>query len=237
MSRTVAEAIRTCRYNLRDRNPQSEAFSDPEYIMAIQGAVRLVAGEILLGDAWVDSFITVIAGTSVYGVPAGTSIDRLLRLRFASDGREIPIVSQETFAAMRDGDTGQTTGQPVVATLREGSTQGLEVMLWPTPQVADSISAFRTALPAPFYNAGTGKLTALPSATVIPFDDAAFEACCLYASMDLFQRMTEERRARQMLADTTADSWPSKAQQLITQSRHRRRRQQSGTHVRQARRW
>lgn len=237
MSRTVAEAVRTARYHLRDRNPQSEAFSEPEYILAIQSAVRLLSGEILLGEAWISPFITLIPGTSVYGTPAGTNVDAIRILRSDDDGRDIPIVSQVTFEQHREGDDGTMTGRPLYATMREGSTQGLELMLWPIPDESGTLSAFRSALPGAFYTAGTGKLAALPASTTIPFDDAAFEATCLSAALDLWNRMPAERRERNMLGSDTAADWPSRIGMLIKQSRMRRRLQQSGTHVRRARRW
>ena len=237
MSRTVAEAVRTVRYMLRDRNPQSEAFSEPEYVLAVQSAVRLMTGELLLGDSWIDPFITLIPGSSVYGPPAGTNIDAIRILRSNDDGRDIPIVSQVTFEQLREGDDGTLTGRPLYATMREGSTQGLELMFWPIPDESGTLSALRTALPAAFYTAGTGKLAALPASTSIPFDDAAFEATCLATALDLWNRMTDERKERNMLGADTASDWPSRIGILVKQSRTRRRLQQSGTHVRRARRW
>jgi hypothetical protein len=237
MSRTVAEAVRTTRYYLRDRNPQSEAFSEPEYVMAIQSAVRVLSGDVLLGEAWIDPFITLIPGQSVYGTPSGTSVDAIRILRSNEDGRDIPIVSQATFEEHREGDPGTITGMPLVATMREGSTQGLELMLWPIPDESGTLSAFRSALPAPFFTAGTGRLAALPASTNIPFDDAAFEATCLTVALDLWNRMPDERKQRNMLGPDTAAGWPQRIGMLIKQSRMRRRMQQSGTYVRRARRW
>lgn len=237
MSRTVAEALRTVRYYLRDRNPQSEAFSEPEYVTALQSAVRVMSGDVLLGEAWIDPFITLIPGTSVYGVPAGTNIDAIRILRSNDDGRDIPIVSQVTLEEHREGDDGTLTGRPFVAAMREGSTQGLELMFWPVPDEAEVLSAFRSALPAAFFTAGTGKLSALPASLTIPFDDAAFEATCLTTALDLWNRMTDERKQRNMLGPDTASDWPSRIGRLIKQSRMRRRMQQSGTYVRRARRW
>lgn len=237
MSRTVAEAVRTARYHLRDRNPQSEAFSEPEYITALQSAVRVMSGDVLLGEAWIDPFITLIPGTSVYGAPAGTNVDAVRIMRSNNDGRDIPVVSQVTFEQHREGDDGTATGMPLFAAMREGSTQGLEFMFWPVPDEAETLSAFRSALPSAFFTAGTGKLSALPASLTIPFDDAAFEATCLTVALDLWNRMTDERKQRNMLGPDTASDWPSRIGRLIKQSRMRRRMQQSGTHVRRARRW
>ena len=237
MSRTLEEAVVNVRYKLRDRNPQAQAFTEPEVVHAIQAAVRLLAGEVLLGESWVDPFITVAAGTDTYAVPTGTVVDAIRFLRSASFGLEVPILGLQAFEANRNGDSAHSRGTPQIAFITESATQAMSIILWPTPNAADTYAAYRSALPAAFFNAGTGTLAALPSATVIPFDDFAFEAACCRTARQLFSRMTAETRARNMLGDGAAAEWENDEQRLIRSHRNRRRLQQSSNVKRTGRRW
>lgn len=241
MSRTLDEAERTVRYHLRDRNPQSEAFTSPEYFMALQSGVRTMAGELLLGETVTTSFLTLAGGTATYTLPGTQQYRNLFRLRAQSDGQDIEIVSTEVLERYRNGDTGLASdnGPPQFAAIVEGPAQVATIRFWPTPQTADVLDAHYTLLPSAFYTAGTGALAALPGATTIPFDDHGFEALCWTVAAQLFDAMPDDKKAKLGLASGASQSWGSNAARQIRASRHRMLTvgRGQGSHVNRMRRW
>jgi hypothetical protein len=239
MSKTVEEAATTVRYLLRDRNPQSQAFSEPELVAAIQSGVRLVASFCLMGENHTAGLVAIQPNVSDYALPATQEYANLFMLRSQSDGLEIPIVSRSVFEAWRTGDTGQGQGPPLVASLYETPAGVLHVRVWPTPREADTWDGYTSLLPADFYTAGTFALAALPSSTSIPFDNLEFEALCYTVADELFNRMTDERKAANQLGPNANANWQAKMTAAIKASRHRRRRTSSGAgnYVARSRRW
>lgn len=241
MSRTLAEAERTVRYHLRDRNPQSEAFTSPEYVLELQSGVRLLAGELLLGETETLALITTAANTKDYVLSGTQQYANLYELRDQEDGLIIPIVSMAVLEAWREGDTGTVghTGSSQIAAIFETTAQATTVRFYPTPTEVRTLDGRFSRIPASFYTAGTGILAALPDSTTIPYDDQGFEALCFRVAKSLFDRMPEDQRARRGLAPTAADEWGSLSASLVKHSRHRMIRLGRGqsTHVNRARRW
>ncbi len=241
MSRTLDEAERTVRYHLRDRNPQSEAFTSPEYFVAIQSGVRIMAGELLLGETVSTGFLTLTAGTIDYVLPGTQQYRNLFELKSQTDGRIIPIVSSALLEGYRNSDVGVVSdnGGPIVAALSESPAQVLTLRVWPTPGESVVLDGRYSQIPASFYTAGTGALAALPPATVIPFDDHGFEALCWKVAADLFAVMPDDKKSQLGLSQGAAEAWNGNASQQIRASRHRvltTGRGQS-THVNRRRRW
>ena len=237
MSRTLHEAIARVRYHIRDWRVQDQAFIDPEVIVQIQSDVRFLAPQLLLGEQWTTGIVTLVPGTDTYALPGTQQYANLRKLRKQSDGLEVPIVDLETFERIREGFVLVDGGEVLIAMLIESAAQAISVRFWPVPGEADVLDGFRSLLPAGFYTAGTLALAALPASTTIPFDDQAFEALCYTTASNLYAKMTDEKRASNGLASDAASNWPGMASSLIRESRARRLRQQSSTHVRRARRW
>jgi len=241
MSRTLDEAERTVRYHLRDRNPQSEAFTSPEYFVALQSGVRVMAGELLLGESVTTSFLTLVAGTSDYVLPGTQQYRNLYELRSQDDGRIIPIVSSPVLESYRQGDVGivSDNGGPLYAALSESTAQVLTLRVWPTPGQSEVLDGRYSQIPAGFYTAGTGALAALPGATVIPFDDHGFEALCWSVAALMFEAMPDDKKAKLGLSQNAASSWPGLSAQQVKASRHRVLTTGRGqhTHIANRRRW
>ena len=225
MSQTLADVERRCRYHLRDRNPQAEAFSSPEYVHAIDANLRIVASQLLLGEALVTALVTLVPGTAAYTLTVSAqTVQSIRELKLQSSGMPVQIVAEPVFEAQRQGDTATniSRGDPLIAMFRESAAQLPEVVFWPTPAKADAVDGYRSLLPARFFNAGSGTLTALPENTTIPLDDEGFNALSYVTAADLFTRMTDAERARLRLAPNASDGWMSKAATLIAASRKRR---------------
>lgn len=221
---TLADIEREARYALRDRNPQGQAFTSPEYLHAIEPAMRMVAGRLLLGDEAVSAIVTTVAGTQFYTLPGSQEYQHLRYLRTRDEGQAIEVVAPAVFEAQREGDgTNSTTrGRPIYAMLRETAAQATQIGFWPTPDAAYILDGYRTLLPARFFTAGTGTLAALPSATTVPFDEDGCRALVYETAADLFERMPEADRARLKLADTAANSFRQKSAEHVAASRRRR---------------
>lgn len=224
MSMTLADIERETRYALRDRNPQGQAFTGPEYMHAIEPAMRMVAGRLLLGDEAVTALVTTVAGTQFYTLTGAQEYEFVRYLRTRDDGQAVEVVAPAVFEAQREGDgTNSTTrGRPIYAMFRESAAQVTQIGFWPTPDAAYIFDGYRTLLPARFFTAGTGVLAALPTATNIPFDEDGCRALVYETAADLFERMPEADRARLKLADTAADSFRQKAAEHVAASRRRR---------------
>ena len=240
MSRTLAEAEREVRYHLRDRNPQGAAFTSPEYLHAIQSAVRLLAGQLLLGETITPALITLVAGTKDYVLPGTQQYAKLYQLRSGSHGVIIPVVSMAHLESLRQGDTGTTVaGPPQVAAIYETTAQATTIRFWQTPAEADTLEGRFLKLPTAFYTAGTGALAALPDSTIIPFDDDGFEALCWIVAAEMYERMPEDKRARLGLGQGAGSSWPEIAAAHVKASRLRMLRLGAGQgqYVRRGRAW
>lgn len=240
MSRTVAEAIGTIRYHLRDRGNVPPAFTTPEYQLELNSQMRYVAGKLLLGDELVTGIVTTVGGTPNYALPGAQQYADMYEFRSQTFGLIVPIVSLYEFEWWRQGSTTTQVSQglPYIATIRENAAQLLEVLFWPTPGNALVYDGYRSLIPASFYTAGGFAMAADQNATTIPFDDQAFEALCWFTAAALFKRMPTDDRQKAQLADTTADDWPAMGGALIRASRMRRIRTMGRPmHRIQARRW
>lgn len=227
---TLADARNRVEYHLRDRDGSAEAFSLFEKNVAIESHMRLMAPRLLLGDQWSTTLVTLVAGTDTYTLPTTTAqnYDRLKKLRLRSTGGEIPVVSLETFEALRNFDTAVVGGTPQAAMVIEGANHTPTLRFWPKPDAADYVEGFFSLLPAALAH---------DDAASIPFDDEAFEALCYEVALELYARMPEDDRAKRKLGPETPSSWSALVQAGIRASRHRRRRQQGGQRVLSRRTW
>jgi hypothetical protein len=221
MSRTLSDAERRVRYHLRDRNAQGQAFTSPEVVNALEANMRVVSGRLLLGEERVSALVTTASGTQFYALPGAQTYESLQFLRFQDDGLQVQVVAPTVFESYQRTDP-PSTGRPQIAMLRESALQAIEIGLWPVPDAAYVLDGYRSLLPASFFTAGTGALAELPDATVIPFDDQAFDALCYITAAELFARMPDDDRARLKVAEGAANDWQGKAGELIASSRRRR---------------
>ena len=238
MSRTLADAERTVRYHLRDRNPQGQAFTSPEVVHEIESAARLLAPKLLPGDEHVTALVTTAALTQFYPLPGTQTYRDLIFLKYQDDGSVVEIVPPARFEATQSGEptSNPTRGRPQIAMLRESTNQSLEIGFWPAPDAVYVLDGYRTLLPAGFFLAGSGALNQSPDATVIPFDDQGFEALCYEAASELYARMPDADKERLKIAEGAANGWPRKAAALVAASRRRRIFQKVGGSPR-GRRW
>lgn len=224
MSFTLADAERRVRYHLRDRNPQGQAFTSPEVVHELETNVRIIAGAIKLGEERVSALVTTVAGTQFYTLPGTQTYASVRYFKDQQLGLRARVVSEYEFESYQYGLSvlKPVTTRPMIAMIRENASQATEVGFWPVPDMQYVYDAYRSLLPARFFNAGTGVLTSSPDATTIPFDDQAFEALCYTTASDLFNRMPEADRQRLKVADTSAAEWQGRAAALIKASRVRR---------------
>lgn len=224
MSMTLADIEREVRYALRDRNPQGQAFTSPEYVHAIEPTMRLVAGRLLLGDEQLPGMVTTVAGTQFYSLPGSQEYQFVRYLRTRDEGQMVEVVAPAVFEGQREGDgtNSMSRGRPMIAMFRETTAQVTQVGFWPTPDAAYIFDGYRTLLPARFFTAGTGVLSADPGALTVPFDEDGCRALVYESAAVLFEMMPGDDRARLKLADTAADAYRAKAAEHVSSSRRRR---------------
>lgn len=227
---TLGDARRRVEYHLRDRDTGSESFSLFEKNAAIETHVRLLAPQLLLGDQWSTSLVTLVAGTATYTLPTATSqqYDRLKMLRLQSNGQEVPIVSLQVFESYRAGDTSAQRGTPQCAMVIEGASTVPTLRFWPVPDVSDTCDGFFALWPAALAH---------NDASAIPFDEAAFEALALSVALELYGKMPEAERGKRGLGPETTTAWPTLIAIGVKASRLRRRRQQGGQVTLRRRGW
>lgn len=227
---TLQNAVDRVEMHLRDADGGSPAFSPWEKEAVIEAQMRLLAPELLLGDQWNTSLVTLIAGTDTYVLPTTTfqDYDRLKMLRLQSNGQEIPVVSLQVFESYRAGDTTSQRGTPVCAMVIQNPTIAPSLRFWPVPIEADVCDGFVTLLPAEFAH---------DELAAIPFDPPAFEALCYASALELYGRLTEEERAKRALGPDSPTLWPGHIARGIRASRQRIRRQQGGQVTLRRRRW
>lgn len=231
---TLADARKRIGYLLRDLDAGAPAFSLFEKNVAILSHVQLLAPQLLLGDQWNTSLVTLVAGTDTYTLPttARQQYDRLKRLRLQSNGLEVPVVSLDVFESYRAGDTTAQRGTPQCAMVIEAPSAAPSLRFWPVPIESDVCDGFFSLLPY-----GQTAYGAHDDSIAIPFDEAAFEALCYAVALDLYGKMPEEERARHALGPDTVSLWPGHVATGVRASRLRRRRQQGGQVTLRRRRW
>lgn len=224
MSMTLADIERESRYALRDRNPQGQAFTSPEYVHAIAQTTRQVATRLLLGDEQVPAMVTTVAGTDFYTLPGTQQYAHVRYLRTRDEGQMVEVVAPAVFEGQREGDgtNSMSRGRPLMAMFRETAAQMTQIGFWPVPDAAYIFDGYRSLLPARFFTAGSGALVAFPDNTDIPFDDDGCYAVVLETAADLFERMPKADRDRLKLAETSADNFRRKAAEHVVASRRRR---------------
>lgn len=227
---SLQSAVDRVDHHLRDQDGATAAFSPWEKEAVIEAQMRLLAGELLLGEQWSSSLVTLVVGTDTYTLPTATTQDyeRLKRLRLQLNGLEIPIVSLEVFETFREGETTATRGTPQVAMVIQEPSSAPKLRFWPTPDQASVVDGFFTLLPATFAHDETAS---------IPFDELAFEALCYASALELWNRMPQGERDRRNLGPDTPALWGECVVRGVRASRHRRRRQQGGDVRLMRRRW
>lgn len=231
MSGTLSATRKRVRTILRDLDRAAYAFATPDVDSEINDAVTDMASRLRLGETWTTGLVTLVSGTDLYTLSGSAEYGSVVRLRLASTGNEIPILSAQEFEAYRQGQTVAVpaSGTPVAAMLYESPTQTTRLRVWPTPNAADTLDAFFTVMPL-----GTS-LTA--DASTIPFDTLGLSALAHEVAGRLSAKVTAEVLAQIGLSANAASVFFGKARDDVHASLVRRARQAGNGRVRRGRAW
>jgi hypothetical protein len=212
------------RWLLNDTSPSDRVFSTPLVNRIIENELPIFSQRLGLQPEWVVPFITVAAGVADYVItPAtGKTHGNIEVLRLNSTGWLPTRVTQEEMTAMRVAPPGGIPqGQTTAWTAWEGPDQVLRVRLYPIPAVADSIDAYRSALPA----------TLTSDATVLPFNVDQQHAMEKWVGVCLLGRATEEDYGKLRLAPDYKSQLAAECEEAAKQSRARQLQNQRNSFI------
>lgn len=187
-------------------------FATAELREAINRHASILARELGLGTAWVTTITTLAPGTQDYTLPSTNEYASVQFLKYALDGKELPVRSLEEVMARRQG--GPAVGRPQFCALRPTSTQTLVLMVPTDPDQSYDIDALVS------YAPGTWDASDATAPTYA-LSEAASRALELRACASVIQTAGAEKRNALAIDDSAPKVWNAEAARLVELERGR----------------
>lgn len=198
---TLAEVRRV----LKDPETGNQVIADDVIRQALSRSVILACGYMALGTAKVTDLITLVPGQHTYELSAGTPYDMIGELRLTSDNQEIFRKSREYVENLRQGDT-VGTGRPQVHYLDPQQDGSTDVVMWPTPAAAETVTGWVNLEPQSWATDGEG---------VIPFSQRALRGVELLAAAAVADSSDDEVLSALGLPAKSSQGWRAEAMEMF----------------------
>lgn len=205
--RAIMEGVRR---TLGDPDTGRVVVENDELQQAIARHVPLIAKELGLGQAWVTGIVSLIPGTIDYTLSGTDEYEQISEIVYHNDRVPLPIRSLPEVTSRRSGAL--AVGRPSMCALRPDTTQGVTLAVDTNPQVAETLDALVTLVPAVWEIGDTTPPT-------IPFSTTAARALELRVASSLAATMGPEKRNALALDKDDSKVWASEAAELIRQER------------------
>mgnify|MGYP001595497823 CR=1 FL=1 len=196
MPDTLTNVRRRVRLLTDDLDPNAPAIDSERLNTLIENRMHLTAAEVGLGPSWITAAVTVAADDYDYTLPTSIQYQRVIALQLNSLEWLMERVTHLELQAMRDGP-GPVTGAPPHNALFEDTSQQVNLWLYPTPRVADTINVLRAQVPAALST----------DATNIPFSDPLLRAMEKSCALEAILLMDPEERSKRKATLDTAGRW------------------------------
>jgi len=212
MSTDGAAVVLRMRSIMRDDQKGREVYQTSELREAINRHAHILSMELGLGTQWVTTITTLTPGTQDYTLPSTYEYESVKHLKFAVDGLELPIRSQDEVLARREG--GPAVGRPQMCALRPTSTQTLVLMTDFDPDQNYAIDALVSYAPDTWDAADT-------TAPTYALSEAASRALELRACTSIVDTSGAEKRNALAIGDKATQRWEAEAARLVALERNR----------------
>ena len=208
MSTDGPTVVTNVRAILREDQTGRPVFETAELRMAINRHVALVAKELGLGTSWDTSMVTLVTGTTDYTLPGASEYERVVALKYTSDGVPLDIVSLAEILAAREGATAQ--GRPYRCCLRPTDTQTVVLMTDSNPTEGEDIDGLISLVPDRWDASDA-------TAPTIPFSEAAARVLELRVAESVVETAGAEKRNALAISDSAPAKWRKEADSLLHQ--------------------
>lgn len=210
MAETVSVVRRRIRLTIDDMNPNDTAIDSERMNNLMQNRMHFMAQEVGLGPSWVTGAVSVVVGTYQYTLPTSIQYERVTAVQLNSQEWQLERVTHSEFLALRDG-SGDVQGPPTHFTLFEDTTQQVNLWLFPTPIVTDTLNVMRAQVPAALSAEGTS----------IPFSSPLMAAFEKAVAIDAVLLMDAEERERRKAVLDVIPTWNQEVRRAIRLERVR----------------
>jgi hypothetical protein len=197
-----------------DLSVDNKAYQDERISRSIEAYVQMLSNDVYQGLAWVDPFVTLIAGTSDYTATSG-EYGEIVELRLNSQGWLIERLTTAEMERMRVGTSAsRAPGDVTRYSIIENTTQGLLLRFWPWPNKSDTVAALLSVL--------VGSLSTDSSA--IPFNAPLCRAVEFFVASDLVTAATPEQLQAMIVSKDAVPVWRANAEKAVIKEKERQNR-------------